>query len=164
MMPKGPGKFKLGKILGFVAYATTKRVGPGYRRQSGRDSRIEGTGGMFHAVKQRASLGWGSLLALVLLGLLPLGSPTRGSTDRALGQATREGAPLNTAPAGLRRVDLAAEAVRPHHAAGAALAALPGQLALRLVALATGSITTGQSIRPTPVAFPYFPTGPPIRS
>jgi hypothetical protein len=113
----------------------------------------------------RFSIGWASLLAWVLCGLLPAGTlAVDARNDRSLRPAERGQSPLGSNPAVPIDPRLSAQPSRQGWPLDVALPADPFALAVRLIVLSGPAVRDTRPAWRTAVAFPYFPTGPPARS
>lgn len=114
---------------------------------------------------RRFSLGWASLVAWMLFGLVPTGTPRlEARTDRSFRPAERGQSPLGTTPTPPTDPRFTFQSPRQGWPLDAALPANPFALAVRFLIVPGPSVGAIRPAPRTPVAFPLFPTGPPVLS
>jgi len=114
---------------------------------------------------RRLSFGWASLVAWMLLGLVPVSTPALGGpAERALRPAERGQSPLGNNPTPPTDPRFSIQSPRQGWPLDTALPADPFALAVRFLVVAGPLAGTTRPAPLAPVAFPHFPTGPPVSS
>lgn len=112
---------------------------------------------------RRSSFGWISLVTWLLLGLVPASSPSIGGPiERSFRASERGQSPLGSNPTPPTDPRFSIQSPRQGWPLDAFLPADPFALAVRSLVVTDQSAGSNRPAPRAPVAFPHFPTGPPL--